>query len=112
MNAMMSRHKHAGPVMRTMCTLILRYGPGQITCREFDEFIVDYVDGVLPERSRRVFENHLRICPMCRAYLDGYRRTMALGRAALGAASEPVPADVPDDLVKAILAARRAAPTD
>lgn len=77
-----------------------------MTCREFADFIADYLAGELPSQTLARFEHHLSLCPNCKRYLDGYRATVNLGKAAFGAADAAVPDDVPDDLVKAILAAR------
>ena len=78
-----------------------------ITCRELIEFIIDYVEGALDERSRIAFERHLGVCPSCQAYLASYRETMSLAR--IGITDEPE-ADVPEDLVQAILERRRRPP--
>lgn len=75
-----------------------------ITCRELIDFIIDYVDGHLPAAARDDFDRHLGVCPSCRAYLDSYRKTMAMTRAM--ASDEPVD-DVPEMLVRTILDARR-----
>ena len=80
-----------------------------MTCREFAEFIADFLEGDLPAGVRTAFEQHLARCGNCARYLDGYRQTLALGRQALAAPDTPVPADIPDDLVEAIARARRAA---
>jgi anti-sigma factor RsiW len=76
-----------------------------MTCREFVEFLMAYLDRELEARQRDVFEGHMRQCPACVAYLDTYRTTVALG-AELGDPDSPVPEEVPDELVRAILAAR------
>ena len=78
-----------------------------ISCRELVDFLMDYLDGGLTETERRQFESHLEVCPWCVAYLRSYRETVRLGKAALERSDAPVPADVPEELVKAILAARR-----
>jgi anti-sigma factor RsiW len=80
-----------------------------VTCREFAEFIADFLDGSLPAAERAAFEGHLARCGNCGRYLDGYRQSMALGKQAFSAPGNPVPADVPEDLVEAIARARRAA---
>jgi anti-sigma factor RsiW len=77
-----------------------------ITCREFEDFVLQYLDDELPARQRAMFEFHLRICRECREYLAAYQRTVEIGRAAFKDANETVPEDVPEDLVKAILEAR------
>ncbi|MES1256090.1 MAG: zf-HC2 domain-containing protein [Acidobacteriota bacterium] len=78
-----------------------------MTCREFADFMADYVSGELTGEARDRFERHLHVCENCVRYLSGYRTTIALGRRAFDDADGPVPGDVPDALVKAILAARR-----
>jgi anti-sigma factor RsiW len=77
-----------------------------ITCREFEDFVLQYLDDELPARQRALFEFHLRICRECREYLAAYQRTVEIGRAAFKDANEAVPEDVPEDLIKAILEAR------
>jgi anti-sigma factor RsiW len=77
-----------------------------ITCREFEDFVLQYLDDELPARQRAMFEFHLRICRECREYLAAYQRTVEIGRAAFKDANEAVPEDVPEDLIKAILEAR------
>ena len=89
--------------------MMLKHMPLMITCVEFESFILAYIEDELPARQRRVFELHLKICRECHDYLDAYRRTMALGKAALS--DDPaatVPEDVPEDLIKAVLDSRNA----
>lgn len=74
-----------------------------ITCRQLIDFIVDYIDGALDETSRHELERHLAVCPSCQAYLETYRETMTLTRIAI--TDEPLQ-DVPEELVKTILARR------
>ncbi len=76
-------------------------------CRELAEFLMDYVSGELPEESRTHFELHLTRCRNCHEYLAQYQSTIKAGKAACGEASDELPANVPEDLVKAVLAARR-----
>jgi anti-sigma factor RsiW len=78
-----------------------------MTCRELTEFIADYVAGALSDEVRGAFEYHLGRCPNCVNYLTSYQSTIALGRGAFAAGDRDVPADVPEDLVRAILAARK-----
>ena len=79
-----------------------------MTCREFADFIGEYVSGELAPEVRTAFERHLGRCSNCTKYLAGYRETIRLGKLAL-ADDGPPPADVPDDLIAAIRAARRSA---
>jgi predicted anti-sigma-YlaC factor YlaD len=82
-----------------------------MTCREVLEFLNEYLDGNLPLRQRLVFEVHLRLCRACRDYLDGYRKTIHASRTALRTQDRAIDQPLPDDLVKAILAARTESPT-
>lgn len=73
-----------------------------MTCREFAEFIDSYLAGRLPAEQRAAFQRHLAICGDCVSYLDSYRRTVDLCLL-LRDADDSVPADVPEDLIAAIL---------
>ena len=64
-------------------------------------FLGDYLEGSLPAGTRGDFEHHLDVCPSCVAYLQTYRTTIAM-TAAAGRA--PGVDDVPEELVRAILA--------
>ena len=79
-----------------------------MTCRALIEFLADYLAGDLPAEVRRVFEAHLGECPECVTYLRGYADTVQLARAC-AATDDAVPAEVPERLVWAIVAARQRA---
>jgi len=82
-----------------------------MNCREFTEFLHEYLSGNLPADERAAFDAHLAECPWCVAYLDSYQKTIQLEQAAFAAADdEPPPADAPEELIQAILHARRASP--
>jgi anti-sigma factor RsiW len=83
-----------------------------MTCREFIEFIDSYLDDGLTAGEKVAFRFHLTLCGQCRGYLDSYKKTIALGKAALKPTDDPVPSQVPADLVKAILASRREKPPE
>lgn len=78
-----------------------------MTCREFADFMADYLSGELAPEVRARFEHHLSICENCVTYLANYRAVIRLGKRAFDDERAPLPDDVPADLVKAILAARR-----
>lgn len=78
-----------------------------ITCRELAEFLADYLADELAPEQRAEFERHLGVCPPCVAYLNTYRQTIELSRCAHGCDDPGPPAAIPDELVRAILAARR-----
>jgi predicted anti-sigma-YlaC factor YlaD len=82
--------------------------PLMITCNEFESFILAYLEGDLPKRQKLVFEFHLKMFRECREYLQAYRASIELARDAHGAEFTHLSNQVPEDLVKAILAARKA----
>jgi anti-sigma factor RsiW len=77
-----------------------------VTCREFADFIADYLTGELSAEARAVFERHLSVCVNCQRYLTSYEETVKLGKRAFADDEAGVPAGVPEELVQAILNAR------
>jgi anti-sigma factor RsiW len=76
-------------------------GP-KITCREMLTFLAEYLSGALPQVQREAFDDHLSRCPECVAYVNNYQALVGLARRA----AEPLPDEVPADLVRALVAAR------
>ena len=74
-----------------------------MTCQQLIDFIGRYRENELASDERAEFERHLGVCPSCVAYLKTYEQTVLLAKAS---ADEPVPPDVPESLVNAILSAR------
>ena len=72
-------------------------------CKDLAEFLMNYLDGELTEVQRAEFEAHLEICPSCIDYIESYERTIRLGKECEAA----TPREMPVDLVRAILAARK-----
>jgi anti-sigma factor RsiW len=81
-----------------------------VTCRTFVEFLMDYLSGSLAATERDEFDAHMAACTACVAYMKTYVETVELGKAAFKDPDAAVPEDVPEDLIKAILASRRAGP--
>ena len=81
---------------------VLSTGP-YITCQELIDFIDGYRDNELTTEQRTEFERHLAVCPSCVAYLKTYEQTIHLARSA---SNEQAPEDIPESLLRAILAAR------
>ena len=77
-----------------------------MTCRDFVEFLSEYFSGELAVVECAEFEAHLSECPACIAYLDSYRKTIQLLNAAYAHPEHQIPDEVPEQLVRAILAAR------
>ena len=100
-------HAHKSGVWRWLKGVMLRKIHGMINCKEFEEFVLGYLDGEISSRQRSVFERHMRICRECRDYLAAYQRAIEVGRSALASSpDDPLPAEVPEDLINAILDAR------
>jgi anti-sigma factor RsiW len=78
-----------------------------ITCHELIDFLHLYLEDGLPEERRMEFDRHLAVCDACRAYLRQYEEAIRLGRAAFADAEAPPPEDTPEELVQAVLKARR-----
>jgi anti-sigma factor RsiW len=79
----------------------------RLTCRDFVTFLGDYLDGRLSGEQVSRFNEHLSRCPPCVTYTETYLTAVRIGKSVLRDSDESVPADVPEDLVQAILAARR-----
>ena len=76
-----------------------------MTCREAVDLLGSHLDGELPPDARLRLERHVALCDDCAEYVETYRRTVRLAKEASRKPDEAVP----DDLVKAILSARRKA---
>ena len=81
-----------------------------MTCRAFAEFLDAYLSGELPPAVLTAFEHHLGLCINCVRYLEQYRQSIELGRRAFETSNAEVPADVPEDLIRAMLVAFRLKP--
>lgn len=77
-----------------------------MTCQEVADFLMDYVNGELSPSRRAVFEEHLAICPQCVAYLQSYELTIKASKTARDHIHDWDANAVPEDLIRAILAAR------
>jgi NMD protein affecting ribosome stability and mRNA decay len=74
-----------------------------ITCQQLIDFIASYRENELTTEQRVEFERHLAVCPSCVAYLKTYEQTVLLARAS---GRDPVPNEIPEPLVRAIVEAR------
>jgi hypothetical protein len=80
-------------------------GNTAMACREVIGFLDDYLDGKLPRRQRWAFKLHLLLCRHCRRYLASYATTIRLATNVGDANGDIEP--IPEELVQAILAAKR-----
>jgi hypothetical protein len=69
--------------------------------------MLDYLAGDLPAGTHEQFEFHLNECINCRRYLKNYVETVKLGKRAFDDEDGALPADLPEELVQAIVAAVR-----
>jgi anti-sigma factor RsiW len=74
-------------------------------CRDATEFLMDYLSGELPPETARQFEVHLAACVNCRTFLAQYRDTIAAGRRVCSDPDQDAALALPEDLVRAIMAA-------
>lgn len=93
-------------IMSWMKGLMFKHIHSMLSCREFEDFILDYLNDELPERQHKQFELHLRLCRQCRQYLRAYQRSIEVSQAVFPSLDEPLPEDVPEDLIKTILKLR------
>lgn len=78
-----------------------------MTCRDFIDFLSAYLDRELSPEEMDRFDGHLAVCPACVDYVKTYEQTVRLTRSVGLEPDSPLPDDVPEDLVKAILATRK-----
>ena len=95
-----------GGLMRRMKGLMLKTMHGMITCREFEAFIIEYLSDELPPKQRKKFEWHIKLCRECREYLEAYRTSMEISKLESKYGTDIHQDDVPEDLIKAILASK------
>ena len=79
-----------------------------LTCKEFDAFMLDYLEGGLPVWQKFMCWLHVRMCRECAYFIQQYRRGIALGQDAFDSPDDAVPDSVPEDLIKAAIAHRKA----
>ena len=77
-----------------------------MTCREVLDFVMAYLDGELTPDQRYEFERHLGVCPSCVNYLESYKATVRMGKAAMQDLDQPAAGSVPEGLIRAIREAR------
>jgi anti-sigma factor RsiW len=80
-----------------------------LTCRELIGRLADFSCGDLPAAEARESKRHLTRCESCAGYWRSYRTTVALARAAY-ANRNAGPPEIPEELVRGILAAARSRP--
>ena len=94
------------PTLRRRIHGIMFRLSGMISCREFEDFVLAYLEDELTSTQRIIFEMHLKLCRECREYLIAYQSSLKATKKISQDQKEKI-ADVPEDLIKAILDARR-----
>ncbi len=102
----MCNSKHTPRPVRWMQGHLMKRMPGMITCKAFNDFILSYLDGELTPRQSRLFKIHIFFCRECREYLEAYKRSIELSKLLNEEINTPLVEDAPEDLIKAILAAK------
>ena len=82
-----------------------------LTCKQFDDFMDDFLDGRLPFRSKLSMHMHLGLCSDCRDYLKHYEQAMLLGQR-MCREDEDLQRTVPKELIDAVLQHLDAPPDD
>ncbi|MGE0480904.1 MAG: anti-sigma factor [Phycisphaerae bacterium] len=80
-----------------------------MTCREVIDFLMTYQNGELPEAQRRLFEQHIALCPPCVQYMRTYEKAVQLGKCCC-TPKEQAAEQVPEELIQAILKTRQQIP--
>ena len=68
-----------------------------LSCQELVELVTEYLDGDLRPAERLKFEEHIAICPPCRAHLAQMRR---LVRTAGRLSEETIPAEAREAMLE------------
>ena len=98
---LMKIKKLIAPIM-PLGSWCLRMSPRMITCREFNDFVFDYTEGLLTDEQLKLFERHMKVCPICRNFMKAYEATLKAGEAFFPYSDEKIPDIVPEDLLNAI----------
>ena len=72
-----------------------------ISCQTGVEFLMDYLEGVVPEDVRTILDSHVAGCPKCTAFVASYLATPRILRDATAA-------PMPPELQRSLLAFLRA----
>ncbi len=79
-----------------------------LTRKEFDEFMIDYLEGGLPVWQKFMCWLHLKMCRESAHFIRQVHRVIAHEQRASDCPDGSVPDSVPEELVKAAMAHRKA----
>ncbi len=78
-----------------------------LTCRQVEEFLMDYLERRLGFWKTLQFRLHLLMCPDCSKYFQEYKNTIALGKTVFENPDDEAAGNVPDELLEAIIRATK-----
>ena len=78
-----------------------------LTCRQVEEFLMDYLENRLSLWTRLQFRVHIFMCPNCTKYIQEYKNTIALEKKVFQNPDEEAIGNVPDDILQAIMNLKR-----
>jgi len=61
----------------------------EVPCETGVEFLMDYLEGVVPDDMRTILESHVTGCPKCAAFIASYLATPRILREATAATMPP-----------------------
>ncbi|MDB5329884.1 MAG: Anti-sigma factor [Phycisphaerales bacterium] len=76
-----------------------------MTCMEIHDRVSEHLTGELSGGDAAEFDQHTQACGECASFVSATRVTLQLSRSAVQRLDDPRPEDVPESLVRAILAA-------
>ena len=76
---------------------------GNLTCRQVEEFLMDYLENRLGFWMTLQFSIHLFMCTNCSKYMQEYKNTIALEKKIFENPEDEAIGNVPDDILHAIL---------
>ncbi len=80
-----------------------------LTCRQVEEFLMDYLENRLGFWMTLQFRVHLLMCHNCSNYIQEYKNTIALEKMVFENPDEIAVGNVPDEILEAILKVKRPA---
>lgn len=75
-----------------------------LTCKEFDDFVIDYREGNLGPWIRFRCWLHMSLCRECKKFMRQYQSTINLGKDAFPPSGDELPWGVPEELVELAIA--------
>ena len=84
-----------------------------ITCKEFDERMLDFLEGDLGRWQGPSFWLHMKLCSKCRKHLADYQQAIALSKAAWQTLDDHQESTLAENMIKTVpVAVDRTGSTD